>query len=472
MKYFLIFILSTLFSVAQHPAQWMSGEFGIGFRINADDKNLVSSYEVNTLVDDVASVPGVKYVIFNLSDAAHGDAYLAPHSILTNLTPTATPNDDRDLFLELATAFQAKGIKVIAYMATQGPAMLKHGAAAAFDKELDANGNYFSQAMQNWEDYVREQYGKVTTAIYKRAYVEVIVKEYAERYKDVIDGWWFDHSGFANIPLLHDTLEAIDPTDVMTFNVGQKIPLINNSPGYEDYTFGHPTPVKQKPTSDVANLPMLTSIEDTPDGFFEAQGSYSLGHMFITPSEVWNAGALVWEKDQAEEWQNRCLAAGGAWTWNLDLDDDNYTLRSDLSSFIKSFNPMTPYLEWLSGHGETGFSTSEDVDKDGLPNILEYALGTSPVDTSDARGIQNHSINETFHFITLVRDPESLVDTSHFLEYSTDLSEWTTVDISNDDAAYVLFKPKASGMEEVTVKLRIDNTSDQELFWRFKADLE
>ena len=140
---------------AQVPkADWMSGQWGIGFRIDADAKTNIENYDVNTLVSQVQSVGGVSYVLFNLSDAAHGDAYLAPHSVLTAITPSATPNNDRDLFQELLDGFEAAGIKVIAYMASQGPAMLKHGAGTAFYSVEINPGVYYSQAMDNWSNYV------------------------------------------------------------------------------------------------------------------------------------------------------------------------------------------------------------------------------------------------------------------------------------------------------------------------------
>jgi hypothetical protein len=49
-----------------------------------------------------------------LQDAAHGDAFLAPHAVLESINPTCCPNDKRDLFMELLTAFNNRSIKVIA----------------------------------------------------------------------------------------------------------------------------------------------------------------------------------------------------------------------------------------------------------------------------------------------------------------------------------------------------------------------
>ena len=57
-------------------------------------------------------------MLFGLSEGADGSRYIAPHSILSELNPRCCPV--RDLFGELAEAFQKEGYKVLAYMATEG----------------------------------------------------------------------------------------------------------------------------------------------------------------------------------------------------------------------------------------------------------------------------------------------------------------------------------------------------------------
>jgi hypothetical protein len=65
---------------------------------------------------------------------------------------------------------------------------------------------------------------------------------------------------------------------------------------------------------------MVTSVEGTKDGFFYAHGFASLGHCFMPMHERWNSGKnIVWEEDQAVDWMQRVLNAGGAWTWNVPV---------------------------------------------------------------------------------------------------------------------------------------------------------
>lgn len=470
----LIAILSSSNAYAQVPkAEWMSGGWGIGFRFRADDKVDMDSWDAEILADQIAEMPGVSYVIFNLSDAAHGDAYIAPHSVLSVLTPGATPTspdadpmNGRDLFMDMAVAFQARGIKVIAYCATQGPAMLKHGAEKAFDSVEDNDGNYTSVAMDNWATYITQEYGNTTDETYKEAYAEVIIDEYAKRYGTLIDGWWFDHASHGNIPLLHQTVTAYNPDTVIAFNDGQKIPLINNNPGYEDYTFGHPTPIANTPSSSDLNLPMLTSIEDTAEGYFEADGKQSLGHMFIPIQKTWNSGDLVWTQEQGSEWLGRCLKAGGAWTWNVDLTDNQSILRADTVVLMNEIfdgiltSNGTQY-SWLDKFGlvvNNDYEAADllDFDNDGQSNHEEYLAGTDP---TDAKSL--------FMISSITQDGGSLV-----IKWDSGSDRLYTIlkSPSLKDGEWVVESANIQGLEASTSYTYTTQESDSKMFFKVRVE--
>ena len=110
------------------------------------------------------NIPEITYVIVGLSSGAYGDRYLSPHSVLTNMSRASTPRQtenvpgkggwfdlmnngvvvdfdlenypERDLFSELLIDLHAVGLKVIAYMAGQGPALLKQGERVAYGKYI------------------------------------------------------------------------------------------------------------------------------------------------------------------------------------------------------------------------------------------------------------------------------------------------------------------------------------------------
>lgn len=103
----------------------------------------------------------------------------------------------------------------------------------------------------------------------------------------------------------------------------------------------------------MANLDMIDSVESTVNGFLmDEHGNESLAHCFMPMSTTWNAinyqqqddgGILtdkypnVWEEEQAVEWMDRVLAAGGAWTWNIprasNEPDTLSLLRADFVEF-------------------------------------------------------------------------------------------------------------------------------------------
>jgi len=218
---------------------------------------------------------------FRLSSGAYGDRYLSPHSILTNMNRGSTPRltegvegkpgwyevngwedfdlenyPERDLFAELVTAFHDQGIKVIAYMAAQGPTFLKHDETRAYDYNnkspyvnstaecntltdgIITDGSC-SPSARKWANHVRSIYGTsededIDNANMQKGYAELIVREYAEKFNGVngplIDGFWFDQGTYANYALIHDIIVQYNPNASMAFNRGQKMPLINNSP--------------------------------------------------------------------------------------------------------------------------------------------------------------------------------------------------------------------------------------------------
>ena len=319
---------------AAEPADWMSGEFGVGWTISFHNPNIVN-WDVSTTVNQVKSIPGVKYVLFNLSQGAFGDRYLAPHSVLSSITPGSTPNSGRDLFKELAEGFKAEGIKVIAYMACQGPAMLKHGAEYAYDKKF-INGQWTSQAMNNWADHVRGIYGNTSEFTYKRAYADIIFKEYAKRYRTLVDGWWLDNgSDTHDAQRLYNIAKTYNPNTVVASN-GNKT--------FMAYRNGHPTPMAvASPSNNVNETKLLIPIEGTPDGYFtENDGKKTLGHMYMPIQRTWNTGDLVFTASKGANWKGRCLNAGGAWTWSVGTQDHLSRLKLDAVVLLKEIVARLP----------------------------------------------------------------------------------------------------------------------------------
>ena len=228
--------------------------------------------------------------------------------------------------------------------------MLKHGSESAHDYNVSC---LCSPSMNRWSTYVTGIYGNSSTANLKKAFADIVINEYAARYTTKIDGWWFDHASFGDIPLLTTTVRKYNNATVIAFNEGQKSPLINNNPGYEDYTFGHPNRIDRYPSSSLINLPMLTAIEGTvtsarPGYLAASGGELSLGHMYIPMCEDWNpiGSKLVWNVTQAVDWMGRAIRAKGSWTWNIPRETNGFPGLSFLNytdvAFLKQVLASLP----------------------------------------------------------------------------------------------------------------------------------
>jgi len=387
--------LMSVNSYAETKADWMKGNWGISYRIPGGDVNYsgshVANFQVNAMVEQISAIPGLKWVQLNLTNGASGDRFIVPVTEVEDINPLSAPNSlndlydptiqGRDLFEQLALAFKAKGIRVVAYIATQGPGMLKHGADSSMDHDdsitdcksskplvTDLNTQvYCSANMNRWRDYVLEEYP--SSSLYRSFELAMvsIVETLSIRYGNTIDGWWFDHSGFGDSALLHAAALAGNNDAAVTFNEGDKVPLVNNPDTLEDYTFGHPTPIGSEVSSDDKNLPMLTSIEATANGVLNGTGNDvdAVGHMFMPLQESWNGGTVVFSEAKGTDWLNRALKAGGALTWALSQEN---IASLNLSGARLLSEPQTKMLERM----QFNIGKQLHMDLDGIDGSIAY----------------------------------------------------------------------------------------------------
>ncbi|HIL69398.1 MAG TPA: hypothetical protein EYG38_06055, partial [Verrucomicrobia bacterium] len=117
--------------------------------------------------------------------------------------------------------------------------------------------------------------------------------------------------------------------------------------------------------------------------------------------------------------------------------------------------------------GDSDISSSlSDIDHDGLPNLLEYAYGLDPK-SPDSEAILTAAIvqqdGDLFLDITYRRQKHPL-DLSYTLEFSENLSDWATVQIS-----IVETNDNPDGTERVTFRSNLNRESYQHRFIRLKV---
>lgn len=350
--------------VQSDVADWMKGEYGVGIRFPAADWIERRFPNDPPKWDELAlqlKTVGATWAIVNLSSGEYGDKWMAPHSVLSEISPPnsfvgcthqsrycgATPSVDH--FGDILTALKAQGIKVIAYVSAEGPSRMKHGARdveAAYDlidtgscDKLYTNclENCCSHSMQGWLNHVKDHYGVDTVwpSMLRKGFAEIIVGEYAARYGTDLDGWFFDDASFADIGLLTQTTKEHNPDAVLSFyKKGDPVGMTN--PGREDFTAGMPKPFLDFSPSDDANEDMILAIESTADGYFTDGAHQSLGHCYMPIGLTYEGVGFIneWQrsparKAKAEDWFGRVLVAGGSWTWSVHRAGntaDNYFL--------------------------------------------------------------------------------------------------------------------------------------------------
>jgi len=129
------------------------------------------------------------------------------------------------------------------------------------------------------------------------------------------------------------------------------------------------------------------------------------------------------------------------------------------------------YTSWADTHDMSSADPQHDEDHDGMSNLIEYALGNSPTVYNkgfSARFEENDGIGK----VTFIRNPNSLTDTKHYLEYSVGLRDWIRVDVSTDLSSNVTFTKLSDTQEEVECLLPHNNDISQEacFFYRFTTE--
>eukprot|EP00035_Acanthoeca_spectabilis_P000819 m.75793 g.75793 ORF g.75793 m.75793 type:complete len:409 (-) comp10449_c0_seq1:161-1387(-) len=200
----------------------------------------VAQFDVEAYAADAAAT-GARYATITIMQ---GTRYMiAPNQVFDGYTGFA-PGEacaSRDLVLDLWTALDKRGLKLLLYYTGDGPCRDADPAtAAAFNWTPDGVDEVF---VQRWAN---------------------VLKEYALRYGDKVSGWWIDGCYASrlkyNDTLLeyyHNAIRAGNPSAVIGYNNGVKHPIASPRPwasggevsAWEDMTCGENNGFDDVPTS-------------------------------------------------------------------------------------------------------------------------------------------------------------------------------------------------------------------------------
>lgn len=116
--------------------------------------------------------------------------------------------------------------------------------------------------------------------------------------------------------------------------------------------------------------------------------------------------------------------------WKKDLQASPYNVPASYPVTKSQWST----LHQTPGHSATDFADAADPDQDGIPNLMEYAMGTHPLEPNTAQVSMNHSagaIAIQYPEVTNRSDVLLIPETSASLE----TSEWSTVSAMTIDTA-------------------------------------
>lgn len=251
---------------------------------------LIDGFDVEGLASQLQAV-GAGYYLISLGQ--NSGYYLAPNPTYDRLTGAQESKcSRRDLVIELATALEERGIKLLVYLPAGAPARDK-AAAAALEWQ---NGPHRNAAFQQkWE---------------------AIIADWSRRWGAKVNGWWFDGCYWPNhmyrgkgppdFASFAAAARAGNPAAAVAFNPGVMYRPISVTPE-EDYTAGEvDKPERWEPRR---------AMEGRVDG--------AQIHFLSYLGETWGKGAKPrFTSEEAVAQSRRVVAAGGVVTWDVPAGPD------------------------------------------------------------------------------------------------------------------------------------------------------
>lgn len=378
---------------------WLRGAWGLNWKpVFYTNDNVEKEMSIEPFLEQIKDLSTIDYIQIHLSESyVYSACHTAPHDVLESLwegemeggspvnlvVPRASQG--RDQFLEWLQAIKARGLRTMVYV-NSGQLMWEGqpdeigGVRDRWKSWCDENASDFidSQPYHTDPDHPERKY--------YFCYAEYVLKEYAERYGDLIDAWIFDtahkfngvgddhttgdvatqriHEAFA------DACHAGNPNALLSFNhgVGNRDPELNPFAPvslFDDYTFGHPFGGAGDMTVPEVlydyNYGVCTWMSDNQGlAFLDDDITWNddvIAHFDPKMSTTaWNRGATpCLSDDEFVEWNATGLINGGAISWGaplvrpfmdrnvslIDLTMHDYAVRqlTQMDAYLKENQP-------------------------------------------------------------------------------------------------------------------------------------
>ena len=157
------------------------------------------------------------------------------------------------------------------------------------------------------------------------------------------------------------------------------------------------------------------------------------------------------------------------------------TAGTYVGSFSINATGVISYTGPSAGSGYAAWATTmkltaannganQDPDSDGISNLMEYVLGGDPLAASTSI-LPVQTSDATHIYLSFSRSVASKSDTTQFVQWSTDLSTWTSIPVGSASAGAVNVVTNGSNPETVTVTIPRSNAgAGGRLFTRLQVN--
>lgn len=277
--------------------------YDINENVNAEN------FDVGLFMKQIDQLTTITHVNINIGRGHQASWYASPYPEMEAIMG----NDlfpKRDFFGEVVDALVARGLKVMVYFSKTG-----------------MDGGYLSNdQMKTWNNYLTSK------GMTHYEGVAQILKYYAVKYGDKIDGWWIDRAASMTTDqhkLYASAIRAGNPDAMIAFHVKTGMPIRQGTP-FCDYTAGHPVAVKLQPTWTPSNVGMVENIEAGPwvdlNGNPDDSEGTALGAIMMPFQRKWRNGVAGFPTDLAIEWTTRAMKAGGMYSWAIARKGNGFAI--------------------------------------------------------------------------------------------------------------------------------------------------
>ncbi len=266
----------------------------VGLRISNTEQSTswnecVNNFDTEQFATDIAST-GARYVIFTMMQRTR--YLIAPNDTYDKLTgyKPGEACSERDLVMDLIESLEKYNITLMLYWTGDGPRQDKQ----ASDGMGGWNGKVTDEYVQNWAD---------------------VVKEYGERYKDKVAGWWvdgcYDHLDYnqKRWTILAKALRAGNSKRIIALN-NPTMQHANSSTLEDDFTTGE--------NNEFGEIPESRWIDGVQ------------WHTLSYLGKQWCDAGLRYDRDWLADYVFKCNTVGGVVSIDVLLFSDGSIERSHL----------------------------------------------------------------------------------------------------------------------------------------------